>query len=243
MPTISSGSAPRCIGAASFILSMNPLSSSKAAVSGVRTHPDAAFLLGVDHEVQNATKPRVTGELQEGYESAGAGGFVVWRAQSEVVRKSTIHQMDEAHVVVQRVMSNPPRFLITPRRHFGGRRIGGRPGRELVSALPARIVDQRERRERERHGRRGSDGSCQREAREVRAQQVEMILRSSRPVCARSAAGVTAAAEQSGSRAAAQSPAISSTASANASGASCGRLWPMPPCMRRCVYGPENLPA
>ena len=30
-------------------------------------------------------------------------------------------------------------------------------------------------------------------------------------------------------------------ASANASGASCGRLWPTPPRIVRCEYGPENF--
>ena len=35
----------------------------------------------------------------------------------------------------------------------------------------------------------------------------------------------------------------SMTARANASGASCGRLWPTPPVIVRCEYAPENLPA
>src|SRR4029453_454959 len=38
-------------------------------------------------------------------------------------------------------------------------------------------------------------------------------------------------------------PPRSRTASANASGASWGRLWPTPPPMVRCEYSPENLPA
>ena len=38
-----------------------------------------------------------------------------------------------------------------------------------------------------------------------------------------------------------QWPATSRTASANAFGASCGRLCPMPPVMSRCEYFPENF--
>src|SRR5437763_12335978 len=37
--------------------------------------------------------------------------------------------------------------------------------------------------------------------------------------------------------------ATSSTALANASGASCGKLWPMPSVMSRCEYLPENFRA
>lgn len=40
--------------------------------------------------------------------------------------------------------------------------------------------------------------------------------------------------------AASQSRTTASTASANASGASCGRLCPMPPVMSRCWYLPVN---
>src|SRR5262245_40830607 len=38
-----------------------------------------------------------------------------------------------------------------------------------------------------------------------------------------------------------QVAAISTTAWAKACGASCGRLWPIPPVMCRCSYFPENL--
>ena len=38
-----------------------------------------------------------------------------------------------------------------------------------------------------------------------------------------------------------QQVSTASTASADACGASCGKLWPMPPEMLRCSYGPVNL--
>jgi hypothetical protein len=44
MPAISSGSAPRCIGAAAFICALSPLSSSQPFVIGVRTHRGANSL-------------------------------------------------------------------------------------------------------------------------------------------------------------------------------------------------------